>query len=111
MKALSARLARLEQQRPPPIVAHEGPNLEVFKEELRRVLEQPDRRKLLPAREQLALLVEDHAKRLKARQLPDDNRGCVPGLDVFADRMHAFQVADLRARIEAEASAERSRGP
>ena len=108
MKALSARLARLEQQRPPPIVAREGPDLEVFKEKLRGVLEQPDRRKLLPAREQLALLVEDHAERLKARKHPDDNRGCVPGLDAFADRMHAFQVADLRARIEAEeASTER----
>lgn len=96
MKALSARLARLEQQRPPPIVAHEGPDVEVFKEKLRRVLEQPDHQELLPASEQVALRLANYAQVLEERKTRDPNPGRVEGLGAFHDKLLVVLVAQLR---------------
>ena len=101
MKGLEARVAYLEQRRPTPVEARPVPSLEDLYKNLQAISDDHDRRQALPAEEQLALLLDDHSKRLRERQLPDHNHGCLPGLDVLEDRLHEILVADLRARIAA----------
>jgi hypothetical protein len=103
MKGLEARVAYLEQRRPAPVETRPVPSLEDLHKSLQAISDDHDRRQALPAEEQLALLLDDHSKRLKERQLPDHNSGCLPGLDALWDRMYEIGVADLRARIAAEA--------
>lgn len=99
MKGLEARVAYLEQRRPAPVEARPVPSIEALHKNLQAISDEHDRREALPAEEQLALLLDDHSKRLRERQLPDHNRGRLPGLDALWDRMHEIRVEDLRARI------------
>jgi hypothetical protein len=99
MKGLEARVAYLEQRRPVPVEARPVPSIEDLYRNLQAISDEHDRRQALPAKAQLALLLDDHSKRLKECQLPDHNSGCLPGLDALRDRMHEIRVADLRARI------------